>query len=150
MSELTGFEQLREALWDRYAIERELGRGGMATVYLAEDRRLHRRVAVKVLHHDLAAVGSERFLREIRIAARLSHPNILPLHDAGEIDGRLFYAMPYGEGESLRQRLNRESQLPVPEAVRIASQVAAALAHAHEHGIVHRDVRPENILLAGD
>jgi eukaryotic-like serine/threonine-protein kinase len=150
MSELTGFDQLRDALRDRYTIEREIGRGGMATVYLADDRKLHRRVAVKVLHQDLATIGSERFLREIRIAAGLSHPNILALHDAGEVDGRLLYAMPYVEGESLRHRLNREQQLPVPEAIRIAGQVAAALAHAHEHGIVHRDIKPENILLAGD
>src|SRR5262245_17082744 len=113
VSELSQSEELSEALQGRYAIKRELGRGGMATVYLAEDRKLHRQVALKVLHPDLAAaLGPERFLREIHIAARLSHSNILALHDAGEAEGRLFYAMPYVEGESLRQRLTREPQLP--------------------------------------
>ncbi|MGH7512614.1 MAG: serine/threonine-protein kinase, partial [Gemmatimonadales bacterium] len=151
MSELARSEQLSDALQGRYAIERELGRGGMATVYLARDLKLERRVALKLLRPELrAALGPERFLREIDIAARLTHPNILPLYDAGEADGRLFYAMPYVEGESLRQRLAREPQLPVAEAVRIAGQVAAALAHAHGQGIVHRDIKPENILLAGD
>jgi tRNA A-37 threonylcarbamoyl transferase component Bud32 len=144
--------QVSIALQGRYAIERELGRGGMATVYLAEDLKLHRRVALKLLHPEVsAALGPERFRREIDIAARLTHPNILALYDAGEAAGQLlFYAMPYVEGESLRQRLAREPQLPVAEAVRIAGQVAAALAHAHGQGIVHRDIKPENILLASD
>jgi len=142
---------LGAALAPRYTIERELGRGGMATIYLALDTRVERRVALKLLHPELRpALGPERFQREIQIAARLSHPNILPLYEAGEVDGRLFYTMPYVEGESLRQRLRREPQLPVPDAVRIATQVAAALAHAHGQGFVHRDIKPENILLADD
>jgi eukaryotic-like serine/threonine-protein kinase len=137
------------AMVGRYAIERELGRGGMATVYLAEDRKLHRRVALKILRPELAAtLGPERFLREIGIAARLSHPHILQLHDSGEADGRLFYAMPFVEGESLRQRLAREPQLPVDDVIDIVRAVAAALDHAHKAGIIHRDVKPENILLA--
>jgi serine/threonine-protein kinase len=145
------FADVTAALEGRYAIERELGRGGMATVYLAQDLKLHRQVALKLLHSELgAALGPERFLREIQIAARLTHPNILSLHDAGEANGRLFYAMPYIEGETLRQRLARESYLPVFEAVRIAGQVAAALDYAHGQGIVHRDIKPENILLSGD
>ena len=143
--------QLSEALLGRYTIERELGRGGMATVYLAEDLKLHRRVALKVLDPELAvALGSERFLREIEIASRLSHPHILGLHDAGEAGGRLFYAMPYVQGESLRQRLLREPQLPVMETVRILRAVAGALDAAHRAGVVHRDIKPENILLAAD
>jgi serine/threonine-protein kinase len=140
-----------DTLQARYTIERELGRGGMATVYLADDRKLHRPVALKVLHPELAAaLGGERFLREIEIAARLSHPHILPLHDAGNAGGRLFYAMPYIQGESLRQRLEREPQLPVDEAVRITRAVAGALNAAHRAGVVHRDIKPENILLAAD
>jgi serine/threonine-protein kinase len=129
------------ALAGRYAIERELGRGGMATVYLAEDCKLHRRVALKVLRAELAGTpGTDRFLREIQIASRLSHPNILALHDSGEADGRLFYAMPVVEGESLRQRLNRESQLSVDETIRIVRAVAAALDYAHARGVFHRDI----------
>jgi hypothetical protein len=121
----------------------------MATVYLAEDLMLRREVALKLLHPDLAStVGRERFLREIDITSRLIHPNILPLHDAGEADGRLFYAMPFVEGESLRQRIEREGQLPVPDAIGILQDVAAALNHAHACGVIHRDVKPENILLA--
>jgi tRNA A-37 threonylcarbamoyl transferase component Bud32 len=147
-------DQLAEAsdtLQTRYAIVRELGRGGMATVYLAEDRKLQRRVAIKLLHPELAAaLGSERFLREIEFAARLSHPHILPLHDAGEASGRLFYTMSYVEGESLRHRLEREPQLPVDEALRILQAVAGALDAAHRAGVVHRDIKPENILLAND
>jgi serine/threonine-protein kinase len=139
---------IRDALLPRYAIERELGRGGMATVYLAEDLTLHRRVALKVLHPELAAtLGRDRFLREIEIAARLTHPHILALHDSGEADGRLFYAMPYVEGESLRQRLDREGQLSVTETVEIVRAIAGALDHAHRQGVVHRDIKPENILL---
>jgi eukaryotic-like serine/threonine-protein kinase len=136
------------ALSSRYTIERELGRGGMATVYLARDLKHHRQVAVKVLRPELAAaIGPDRFLREIEIAARLSHPNILPLYDSGEAGTSLFYVMPYIRGESLRARLDREKPMPIREAVAIASQVAAALDFAHGHGVIHRDVKPENILL---
>src|SRR2546427_2007069 len=143
-------EALREALADRYAIERELGRGGMATVYLAKDLRHDRPVAFKVLHPDLAAtLGPERFQREIRMAARLQHPHILTVLDSGEAAGRLWFTMPFIQGESLRDRLNREKQLPVEDALRIAREAADALDYAHQHGIVHRDIKPENILLAG-
>ncbi len=152
---ITDFETaLKAALVGRYALERELGRGGMATVYLADDIRHHRQVAIKVLHPELGArLGAERFLREIGIAARLSHPHILPLHDSGTLDlglGRpvLFYAMPYVIGRSLRDRLREELQLPIDEAIGIARQVADALDHAHRQGVVHRDIKPENILLA--
>src|SRR5947207_12206124 len=141
---------LKAALADRYAIDRELGHGGTATVYLAQDLKHGRSVAVKVLRPELAAaLGAERFLREIEIAARLTHPHILPLHDSGEVGGFLYYVMPFVEGESLRDRLNRERQLPVEEAVRIAREVATALSHAHGHNLVHRDIKPENILLSG-
>ncbi|HEX9167070.1 MAG TPA: protein kinase [Gemmatimonadales bacterium] len=143
-------ERLVAALADRYRLERELGAGGMATVYLAEDLKHHRRVAVKVLRPDLAVtLGADRFLREIGIAARLSHPHILPLHDSGEADGFLYYVMPYVEGTSLRQKLAREGELPVPEAVRILHDLADAMAHAHAQGIVHRDIKPENVMLTG-
>ncbi|MCG6955267.1 MAG: serine/threonine protein kinase [Gemmatimonadetes bacterium] len=139
---------LRTALADRYAVEDVLGAGGMATVYLAEDLRHHRQVAVKVLDPDLAAaVGEERFLREVEVTATLRHPHILPLLDSGEADGFLYYVMPFVEGPSLRERITRERQIPVDEAVRIAREVADALAHAHAHDVVHRDVKPENILL---
>src|SRR5512146_3565174 len=132
-----------------YEIERELGRGGMATVYLARDRRHDRTVAVKVLSPDLSqAFGIERFQREIAITAKLAHPNILPLHDSGESDGRLYYVMPFVAGESLRARLDRERQLPVRDAICIARGVASALEHAHANGIIHRDIKPENILLS--
>ncbi len=142
-------ERLTAALADRYRIERELGAGGMATVYLAEDLRHHRRVAVKVLREDLgASIGPERFHREIDIAARLHHPHILPLYDSGEAGGFLFYVMPYVEGESLRARLDREGELPVPDAVRILREVADALAKAHAQGVVHRDIKPDNVMLA--
>ena len=142
--------RLRDALADRYPLERVLGRGGMATVYLARDPRHHRSVAVKVLHHQLASgLGAERFLREIRIEAGLQHPHILPLHDSGEADGFLYYVMPYVPGQSLRQRLAREGPLPIETALRIAGEVADALGYAHEHGVVHRDIKPENILLSG-
>jgi eukaryotic-like serine/threonine-protein kinase len=141
---------LRAALADRYRIERELGQGGMATVYLAEDLRHRRRVAVKVLRPELAvALGSERFLREIETTAGLRHPHILPLYDSGEAGGFLFYVMPLVEGESLRDRLLRQKQLPLDEALRIAREVADALGHAHARGVVHRDIKPENILLEG-
>ena len=143
-------ESLREALADRYAVERELGRGGMATVFLAEDLKHHRSVAIKVLHAELtAALGTERFLREIETAARLQHPHILPLYDSGAATGFLYYVMPYVEGESLRDRLTREKQLPQEDALRIATEVAGALAYAHSHGVVHRDIKPENIMLSG-
>ncbi len=140
--------RLAAALADRYLLERELGRGGMATVYLAQDLRHQRAVALKVLHPALAqALGSERFLREIQIAARLQHAHILPLFDSGTADGLPYYAMPYIEGESLRARMTRERQLDLPEALRISREIAAALGHAHAQGIVHRDIKPENILL---
>ena len=137
-----------DALRDRYPIERQIGRGGMATVYLATDLKLHRRVALKVLDRDLGdQLGNERFLREIEIAARLTHPHILPLHDSGAVQGRLFYVMPYVEGESLRQRLERESELSLEETLSITKAVASALDYAHRQGVVHRDIKPENILL---
>jgi eukaryotic-like serine/threonine-protein kinase len=140
--------RLRAALHDRYRVERELGRGGMATVWLAQDLKLHRAVAVKVLRPELAtALAAERFVREIRVTGTLAHPHILPLFDAGQEDGLLYYVMQYVPGESLRQRLTREKQLPLDEARRIAAEVADALDYAHRHGIVHRDIKPENILL---
>jgi len=143
-------ETLRAALAERYAVERELGRGGMATVFLAEDLKHHRPVAIKVLHQELAAaLGAERFLREIETAARLQHPHILPLYDSGRADGFLFYVMPYVEGESLRDRLEREKQLSLEDALKITAEVAGALAYAHSHGVVHRDIKPENIMLSG-
>ncbi|MGH7536163.1 MAG: protein kinase domain-containing protein [Gemmatimonadales bacterium] len=140
--------RLQTALSDRYRLEGEIGAGGMATVYLAQDLRHDRRVALKVLRPELAAViGAERFLAEIKLTANLQHPHILPLFDSGEADSFLFYVMPYVEGESLRDRLNREKQLPVADAVRVATEVASALDYAHRHGVVHRDIKPENILL---
>ncbi|MFC1639210.1 protein kinase [Gemmatimonadota bacterium] len=142
--------RLTSALADRYTIERELGAGGMATVYLAEDVKHHRKVAVKVLRPDLAAaLGPERFLQEIEIAAQLQHPNILALYDSGEADGFLFYVMPYIDGPSLRDKLAKEGELPIGEAVRILRDVVDALTEAHEHGVVHRDIKPENIMLRG-
>ena len=141
--------RLNAALEGRYVIERELGEGGMATVYLADDLNHQRKVALKVLKPELAAVvGAERFLSEIRVTANLNHPHILPLHDSGEADSFLYYVMPYIEGESLRDRLDREKQLPVDEAVRIATEVADALQAAHEQGVIHRDIKPANILLS--
>ena len=143
--------QLEAALADRYAFERELGRGGMATVYLARDLRHDRPVALKVLHPELAAtLGPERFQREIKLAARLQHPHILTVLDSGEAGGRLWFTMPFVEGESLRDRLRRERQLPVEDAVRIARETADALGYAHRHDVVHRDIKPENILLTGE
>jgi TolB-like protein len=144
-------EALAAALADRYRIERELGRGGMATVYLAHDLRHGRQVALKVLRPELAAtVGPQRFLHEIRIAAGLQHPHLLPVFDSGDAAGQLWYTMPYVEGETLRQRLQREKELPLEDARRIAVQVLGALESAHAHGVIHRDVKPENILLQGD
>ena len=141
---------LAGALQDRFRLERELGRGGMATVYLAEDLKHRRAVAIKVLRPELAAaVGAERFLREIGITARLDHPHILPLLDSGQAGEALYYVMPFVEGESLRDRLARDRQLPLEDALRIVREVADALAHAHSRGIVHRDIKPDNILLAG-
>src|SRR5438552_706313 len=139
---------LSTALSDRYRIERELGAGGMATVYLAEDLKHDRKVAIKVLRPELAAViGADRFLREIQTIATLQHPHILGLIDSGEVNGTAYYVMPFVEGESLRDRLVREKQLPVGDAVRIATEVAAALDYAHRHGVIHRDIKPENVLL---
>ncbi|MFN2603322.1 MAG: protein kinase [Gemmatimonadaceae bacterium] len=148
---MTVIDKLRTALNDRYRIEREIGAGGMATVYLAHDLRHDRDVAIKVLHPDLAAaLGAERFLAEIKTTAKLQHPHILPLLDSGEADGLLYYVMPYISGESLRNRLDRETQLAVDDAVRIAREVLSALESAHKHGVVHRDIKPENILLHED
>jgi TolB-like protein len=143
--------RLNTALSGRYRVERELGEGGMATVYLAEDLKHHRPVAIKVLKPDLAAaLGGERFLREIEIAARLQHPHILPVHDSGEADGLLYYVMPFVEGESLAARISREGGLPVDWSVRILREVADALAYAHGRGLVHSDIKPDNILLSGN
>jgi Tol biopolymer transport system component len=140
--------RLASALADRYAIERELGAGGMATVYLAADLKHDRKVAIKLLRPELGAViGADRFLKEIKTTANLQHPHILGLIDSGEVNGLLWYAMPFVEGESLRDRLTREKQLPIPDAVRIATEVAGALDYAHRHGVIHRDIKPENILL---
>jgi serine/threonine-protein kinase len=146
MTEIT--ERLKTAITQRYVIERELGQGGMATVYLARDIRHDRKVALKVLRPELAAViGAERFLQEIKVTANLQHPHILPLHDSGEADGFLFYVMPYVQGESLRSRLDREKQLAVDDAVEIARAVGSALDYAHRHGVIHRDIKPANILI---
>jgi len=143
-------DRLKTALADRYTIEREIGSGGMATVYLAEDLKHHRQVAIKVLRPDLAAtLGPERFLREIEIAAKLQHPHILPLLDSGEADSFLYYVMPFVEGQSLRDKLAKEGELPIGDAVRILRDVVDALTEAHAHGVVHRDIKPENILLRG-
>jgi eukaryotic-like serine/threonine-protein kinase len=140
--------RLRDGLAGRYEIESEIGRGGMATVYLAHDTQHDRPIALKVLHPELAAsLGAERFQREIRLAAKLQHPHILGVHDSGSTDGYLWFTMPFVDGESLRDRLNRERQLPVADAVRIAREIALALDYAHRHGVVHRDIKPENILL---
>ena len=142
-------DRLTAALADRYRIERELGQGGMATVYLAHDLRHDRKVAVKVLHPELAAaVGADRFLAEIRTTANLQHPHILPLHDSGATDGFLYYVMPYVDGETLRDRLARDRQLPIGDTLRLAGEVAGALDYAHRAGVVHRDIKPENILIS--
>src|SRR3954463_1334414 len=144
----TSFDRLRTAIASRYEIERELGHGAMATVYLARDLKHDRQVAVKVMRDDVGfAMGAERFKREIELVTHLSNPHILPIYDSGAADGELFYVMPYVEGESLRARLNRERQLPIEDALRITCEVASALDHSHRHGIIHRDIKPENILL---
>ena len=144
-------DRLNAALADRYTIEREIGSGGMATVYLAQDLKHRRQVAIKVLRPELAAsLGVERFVREIQIAATLTHPHVLPLFDSGEANGFLYYVMPFIEGESLRDRLEREGTVAIPQAIRLTDHVASALSYAHERGLVHRDIKPENILLAGD
>ncbi|MFL5494926.1 MAG: protein kinase domain-containing protein [Gemmatimonadales bacterium] len=143
-------DQLQHALGSAYRIERELGQGGMSTVYLAEDLKHQRKVAVKILRPELAAaLGAERFTREIRIAARLQHPHILPLLDSGQAEGFLYYVMPYVDGQSLRDRIAREGELPVHEAVRLLVEVVDALAFAHSQGVVHRDIKPDNVLLSG-
>jgi len=140
--------RLAAALADRYRLERELGQGGMATLYLAEDLKHHRQVAIKVLKPELAAVlGADRFVQEITTTAQLQHPHILPLFDSGTADGFLYYVMPYIEGETLRTKLDREHQLGIDEAVKITTEVAGALDYAHRHGVIHRDIKPENILL---
>ena len=142
-------ERVRDGLADRYEVEREIGSGGMAHVLLAEDRKHHRKVAIKVLRPDIgSAVGADRFLREIEIVAKLSHPHVLPLHDSGEVAGLLYYVMPFVEGESLRDRLRRDGKVPLPDALRIAHEVADALGYAHGRGVVHRDIKPENIMLS--
>jgi tetratricopeptide (TPR) repeat protein/tRNA A-37 threonylcarbamoyl transferase component Bud32 len=144
----TSLDRLTAAIADRYTIERRLGEGGMATVYLAEDVKHHRKVALKVLRPELAAVlGADRFVQEITTTANLQHPHILPLFDSGEADGFLYYVMPFIDGETLRDRLNREKQLPVDEALRITGEIAAALESAHGQGVIHRDMKPENVLL---
>jgi len=144
------FDRLKAALASLYRVERELGSGGMATVYLAHDLKHDREVAVKVLRQDIAeTLGADRFLREVRIAAQLTHPHILGLHDSGEADGFLYYVMPYIAGESLRARIAREGDLPVPEVVRIVREVVDALSYAHAHHVVHRDIKPDNVMLAG-
>jgi len=144
-------DRLKAALADRYAIEREIGSGGMATVYLAQDLKHERQVALKVLRPELAAaLGPERFLQEIKIAANLHHPHVLPLYDSGEAEGFLYYVMPFVEGESLRDRLEREKQFAIDDALQVAREVADALSYAHAHGVIHRDIKPENILLESE
>ncbi len=146
MTDIAG--RIQSALTGRYTVERELGRGGMATVYLARDEKHDRQVALKVLHPELGAIlGAERFLAEIKVTANLQHPHILPLHDSGEADGLLFYVMPYVEGETLRQLLEREHEMAIEQAVELTRQVASALDYAHRHDVIHRDIKPENILL---
>ncbi|MBX3175682.1 MAG: protein kinase [Gemmatimonadaceae bacterium] len=146
----TPLERLKDAFAGQYEITSEVGSGGMATVYLARDLKHDRQVAIKVLRPELAAaLGPDRFPREIRIVAQLSHPHVLPLHDSGEVAGFLYYVMPYVDGESLRAKVEREGQLPVHDAVRILREVADALAYAHEHGVMHRDIKPDNVMLSG-
>ena len=140
---------LKDGLADRYRIGGELGRGGMATVYLADDLKHGRKVAIKTIHAEMAAtIGHQRFLREIEIAARLTHPHILPLHDSGEVNGQLYYVMPYIEGESLRVRLDHEKPFSIEASLRLTREIASALEYAHQHGVVHRDIKPGNVLLA--
>ena len=147
MSEM--MSRLSDAVAHRYRVEREIGAGGMATVYLADDLKLHRKVAIKVLRPELAAIlGAERFLKEVDVTANLGHPHILPLFDSGEADGLLYYVMPFIEGESVRARLERQGRLPVSDAVRLLRDVADALAHAHSRGLVHRDIKPDNVLMS--
>ncbi|HEU5467498.1 MAG TPA: serine/threonine-protein kinase, partial [Gemmatimonadales bacterium] len=142
---------LNEELKGKYVLQRELGRGGMATVFYAEDVKHGRGVAIKVLHPDVAAsMGQDRFLREIEIAARLQHPHILALYDSGTAGNHFYYVMPFVEGESLRDRLDREKQLGQEDVLKITAQVASALGYAHSRGVVHRDIKPENIMLSGD
>jgi len=146
--DLDDLSRLKAALESHYEIERELGHGGMATVYLARDIKHGRVVAIKVLRRELtAAVGAERFHREISIAAQLRHPHILTLIDSGEADGLLYYVMPFVEGESLRSRLGRAGALPISEATRILREVVDALVHAHKHGMIHRDIKPDNVMI---
>src|SRR6476469_10966935 len=141
------FEALKSALADRYLLGRERGAGGMATVFLAHDPRHNRKVAVKVMHPDLAMLfGPSRFLKEIETTANLQHPHILPLFDSGQIANTVFYVMPYLQGESLRAPINREKQLPVADAINIANEVASGLGYAHRQGVVHRDIKPDNVL----
>ena len=141
------FDDLKAALADRYLLERELGAGGMATVFLAHDPRHNRKVAIKIMHSDLAMLfGPKRFLKEIETTANLQHPHILPLFDSGQVANTVFYVMPYVQGESLRARLTREKQLPVADAVRIAGEIAAGLDYAHRHAVIHRDIKPDNVL----
>src|SRR5690348_5339374 len=141
-------ESLKAALVDRYQVEKPIGRGGMATVYLAHDLRHDRPVAIKVMSPELAAtIGADRFSREVKIAAKLTHPTVLGVFDSGEAQGLLFYVMPFVEGESLRDKLTREKQLSIDESIQIICEVAEALGYAHANGIIHRDVKPENILL---
>ena len=145
---MNSLDRLTASISDRYRVERELGQGGMATVYLAEDLKHSRKVAIKVLHPELSAViGGDRFLTEIKVTANLQHPHILGLIDSGAADGLLYYVMPYVSGESLRNRLNRDKQLPIDDALRLSKEVASALDYAHRQGVVHRDIKPENILL---
>ena len=139
---------MRNALSSSYTVDRELGKGGMATVYLAQDVKHERVVALKVLHAELSStLGPDRFLREIKLAARLNHPHILPLFDSGASDGILFYVMPYVEGESLRERLDRGQQMAIEEAIHHATSIASALDYAHRQGIIHRDIKPENVMI---
>jgi eukaryotic-like serine/threonine-protein kinase len=143
-------ERLRIALGERYAIDRLVGEGGMATVYRAKDLKHERTVAIKVLREELSvSLGADRFLREIRVVANLQHPNILGLYDSGAHQGLLYYVMPFVEGESLRDRLKKEQQLPLHDALQITREAAEALQFAHEHGVIHRDIKPENILMQG-
>src|SRR6266480_1449778 len=143
------FARLQAALADHYRIEREVGFGGMATVYLAHDLKHDRSVALKVLHSQIAAtLGPDRFQREIKLAARLQHPHILTVLDSGDAAGQLWYTMPFVEGESLRDRLRREKQLPIGDALQLTREVADALGYAHRQGVIHRDIKPENILLS--
>ena len=143
-------DRLSAALGDTYEVEGALGEGGMALVYLARDIKHDRQVAIKVLKPDLAAsLGAERFLREIRITAKLQHPHILPLYDSGEADGLLYYVMPFVEGESLADLIEREKQLSIDEALRITKEVAEALGQAHSYGLIHRDIKPDNVMMSG-